>query len=128
MKREIVETQGAPRAIGPYSQAVRYGGLLFCSGQIAMEPVSGQVVTTEIRAQTERAMENLGAVLKTGGSSWDRVVKTTIFLTSMEDFAAMNEVYGRFFSTEPPARTTVAVASLPKGVLVEVEAVAACGD
>jgi 2-iminobutanoate/2-iminopropanoate deaminase len=125
-KPEAVRTERAPGAIGPYSQAIRCGGFLFCSGQIALDPGSGQVIEGGVEAQAERVMENLGAVLEAGGASWDSVVKTTIYLARMDDFAAVNEVYGRYFGANPPARATVATAGLPKGVLVEVEAVAAC--
>lgn len=127
MKRETIQTQEAPAAIGPYAQAVRCNGFLFCSGQIALDPATGQVVGGGVEAQTEQVMNNLEAVLRAGGSSWGQVVKTTIFLASMDDFAAVNEVYGGFLGEHRPARATVAAAGLPKGVLVEIEAVAACG-
>ena len=125
---EAVHTENAPRAIGPYSQAIRCGGLLFCSGQIALDPATGEVVQGGVEAQAEQVMKNLGAVLTAGGSSWDRVVKTTIFLARMDDFGAVNTIYGRYLGDPPPARATVAAAGLPKGVLVEVEAVAACQE
>jgi len=127
VKGETIQTQDAPAAIGPYAQAVRCNGLLFCSGQIALDPASGEVVAGGVELQTERVMNNLTAVLGAGGSSWAQVVKTTIFLASMDDFAAVNGVYGRHLGQHRPARATVAVAGLPKGVLVEIEAVAACG-
>ncbi len=126
MKRQPIHTDAAPRAIGPYSQAILCGGFLFCSGQIALDPASGQVVPGGVREQAEQVMKNLGAVLAAGGSSWDQVVKTTIYLARMDDFAVVNEIYGQVFGDAPPTRATVAAAGLPKGVLVEVEAVAAC--
>jgi 2-iminobutanoate/2-iminopropanoate deaminase len=123
--RRTVATAGAPSAIGPYSQAIRAGELLFCSGQIALDPSSGEMVGGEdVEAQTRRAMDNLGAVLEAGGSDFARVLKTTIFVTDLDDFAAVNAVYGRYFSGDPPARATVQVAALPKGAKVEIEAVA----
>lgn len=124
MQRERVATAGAPAAIGPYSQAIIAGDLVFASGQIALDPQSGQLVEGDVRDQTRRALQNLGAVLLAAGSDLALVVKTTVFLTSMADFAAMNEVYAEFFSGEPPARSTIAVAELPRSALVEVEAIA----
>lgn len=124
MERARISTTGAPAAIGPYSQAIAYGQLVFASGQIALDPATGQLVEGDVRAQTRRALENLSAVLQAGGSSLAQVVKTTVFLTTMGDFAAMNEVYGEFFTGDPPARSTIAVAELPRNALVEVEAVA----
>ena len=129
MSIEIVSTPGAPAAIGPYSQAVVTdpgARLVFCSGQIALDPRTGEVVGAgDVRAQTERVMENLAAVLAAAGASFSSVVKTTIFLVDLQDFATVNEIYGRRFAAKPPARATVQVAGLPKGVLVEIEAVAA---
>ncbi len=126
--KQIIATDDAPRAIGPYSQAVVAGGLLFCSGQIALDPVSGELVGAgDVRAEAERVMANLAAVLAAAGSSFARVVRTTIYLTDMADFAAVNEVYGRRFVAEPPARATVAVAGLPRGARVEIDAVALVG-
>ncbi|HTL13012.1 MAG TPA: RidA family protein [Bdellovibrionota bacterium] len=119
-----VLTKAAPAPIGPYSQAIRAGGLLFCSGQIALDPASGQIAPGGVQEQTARAMENLKAVLEEGGAGFGRVVKTTIFLKSMSDFPQVNEVYGRYFTGTPPARSTVEVSRLPKDVLVEIEAVA----
>ena len=116
---EKVYTEKAPAAIGPYSQAMKAGGLLFTSGQIPIDPVAGENIT----AQTEQVMQNLGAVLEAAGTSFQRTVKTLCFLQTMDDFAAFNEVYARYF-TEKPARSCVAVRTLPKGVLVEVEAIA----
>ncbi len=124
MQRERVATAGAPAAIGPYSQAIIAGDLVFASGQIALDPQSGQLVEGDVRDQTRRALQNLGAVLLAAGSDLALVVKTTVFLTSMANFAAMNEVYAEFFPGEPPARSTIAVAELPRSALVEVEAVA----
>ena len=124
MGHEIVHSAGAPEPIGPYSQAVRSGKTLFCSGQIALDPATGNIVDGDVAAQAEQVMRNLGAVLKTAGYDYDDVVKTTIFLVDMNDFAAMNEVYGRYFGAAKPARSTVAVASLPRGVRVEIDAIA----
>lgn len=119
----IVHTDAAPAAIGPYSQAVITGNLVFTSGQIAIDPQSGEVKAEGIEAQTEQVMKNLGAVLKAAGSDYSKAVKTTCFLRDMGDFAAFNAVYGRYF-TGKPARSCVAAAALPKGVLVEVEVIA----
>lgn len=120
---EKVYTQNAPDAIGPYSQAVKCGGMLFTSGQIAINPASGEVEADTIEAQTEQVMKNLGAVLEEAGSSYEKVVKTTCFLSDMADFAAFNQVYGKYM-TEKPARSCVAAKQLPKNVLVEVEVIA----
>lgn len=122
--REVIATQDAPQAIGPYSQAIKAGGLVFCSGQIALDPSSGTVVAGNVAQQTERVLENLTAVLAAAGSGLDRVVKTTVFLKNMPDFATMNEVYGRYFKNAPPARSTVEAARLPKDVLVEIDVIA----
>ena len=124
MSRTVIATDGAPAAIGPYSQGVRVGNLVFTAGQIALDPATQQVVASGIAEQTTRVLENLKAILEEGGSGLDRVVKTTVFLKDMNDFAAMNEVYGRFFRSNPPARTTVQAARLPKDVLVEIELIA----
>jgi len=125
MSTQAVTSPKAPAAIGPYSQAIRAGGFLFCSGQIALDPATGELVAGDVRVQTERVMQNLGAVLAAGGSGWDRVVKVTIFLTDMSDFAAVNEIYGRYFEgLTPPARATVAVRTLPRNVDVEIDCVA----
>lgn len=125
MSTQAVSSPKAPAAIGPYSQAIRAGGFLFCSGQIALDPATGELVPGDVRVQTERVMQNLGAVLAAGGSGWDRVVKVTIFLTDMSDFAAVNEIYGRYFEgLTPPARATVAVRTLPRNVDVEIDCVA----
>ncbi|HEX9023343.1 MAG TPA: RidA family protein [Geobacteraceae bacterium] len=124
MKPSVISTDRAPAAIGPYSQAVRAGNLLFCSGQIALDPATGEMVPGDVTAQTERVMANIAAVLAAAGGCFDNVVKTTIFLVEMGDFAAVNEVYGRSFANQKPARSTVAVKSLPRGALVEIEVTA----
>ena len=122
--REITQTERAPGAIGPYSQAVTAGGFVFASGQIPINPASGEFVAGGISEQTEQVLKNLSAVLEAAGASLDRVVKTTVFLASMDEFAAMNEVYGRFFSVKPPARATVQAARLPRDARVEIDAIA----
>ena len=122
--REVIATKDAPQAIGPYSQAIKAAGLVFCSGQIALDPASGTIVGSDVAQQTQRVLRNLSAVLAAAGSGLDRVVKTTVFLKNMGDFAAMNEVYGRHFKTAPPARSTVESARLPKDVLVEIDVIA----
>lgn len=124
MKLDVIATDKAPAAIGPYSQAVRVGELLFCSGQIPLDPATGEVVAGDVSAQTVRVMENIAAVLAAAGRGFDDVVKTTIFLADMADFAAVNEVYGRCFTGHKPARSTVAVKGLPRGVSVEIEVIA----
>jgi 2-iminobutanoate/2-iminopropanoate deaminase len=123
-ERTVIASSGAPPAIGPYSQAVRAGGLIFVSGQIPLDPATGQVVAGGIAAQAERTLESLRAILEASGSGLDRVVKTTVYLTDLGGFAAVNEVYARFFPQAPPARATVQVAALPRGVGIEIEAVA----
>ena len=125
--RSPVETNAAPSAIGPYSQGMRAGGLVFTAGQVGSEPSTG-VLAEGVPAQADRALRNLSAVLDAAGTSLDRVVKTTVFLIDMADFAAMNEVYARHFSAPYPARSTVAVRALPKGAAVEIEAIAMVGD
>ena len=122
--RSPVNSNGAPKAIGPYSQAIKANGLIFASGQIALDPVTGQVVGGGIREQTERVLNNLKAVVESAGSSLERVIKTTVFLADINDFAEMNEVYARFFGNEPPARSTVEVSRLPRDVKVEIELIA----
>ena len=122
--RQVIATQEAPQAIGPYSQAVRAGGFVFLSGQVAIDPATQQVIAGDAAAQTERVLKNLSAVLRQAGSGMEAVVKTTVFLKNMADFAAMNEVYGRYFTSAPPARSTVEVARLPKDVLVEIDVIA----
>lgn len=126
--RQQVETGGAPAAIGPYSQGIRTGSLVFAAGQLGLDPASGELVQGGVAEQTERALRNVTAVLDAAGASLERVVKTTVFLADMDDFAAMNEVYARHFSAPFPARSTVAVKTLPKGALVEVEAIAVAAD
>ena len=122
--KKIVQTDDAPRAIGPYSQAIVAGELVFASGQIPTDPQTGEFVAGGVAEQTEQVLRNLAAVLEAAGSGLDRVVKTTVFLADMNDFAAMNEVYGRFFASEPPARATVQAARLPRDARVEIEAIA----
>ncbi len=122
--KEIVSTDRAPAAIGPYSQAIRSGGLLFISGQIPIDPATGDVVAGTIEDQTRQVMENLKAILGAAGLGMERVVKTTIFLTDLDAFASVNAIYGRYFPANPPARATVEVSRLPKGVAVEIEAIA----
>ncbi|HEX5889323.1 MAG TPA: RidA family protein [Pyrinomonadaceae bacterium] len=122
--REPVQTDNAPAAIGPYSQAIRAGGFVFVSGQIPIDPATGQFVAGGIGEQTERVLQNLSAVLEAAGSGLNKVVKTTVFLADMQEFAQMNEVYARFFTEAPPARATVAAAGLPRDARVEIEAVA----
>ena len=122
--REVIATNDGPKAIGPYSQAIKANGLVFLSGQICLDPQTQQLIDGDVSAQTERVLENIAAILTAAGSSLSRVVKTTVFLKSMNDFVAMNEVYGRHFTADPPARSTVEVARLPKDVLVEVEVIA----
>lgn len=124
MQREQVKTQHAPAAIGPYSQAIKAGGFVFAAGQIPLDPATGEFVSGDIQAQTERVLENVRAVLTAADASFETVVKTTVFLKSMSDFAAMNEVYARYFGSVAPARSTVAVADLPRGALVEIECIA----
>ena len=127
MTRRAVSTAGAPAAVGPYSQGIVSDTLLFCAGQAALEPATGNLVEGGIEPETERVMANLTAVLDAAGASWADVVKTTIFLVEMGDFAAVNAIYGRFVTDPPPARSTVGVAALPKGAHVEIEVVARLG-
>tara|TARA_B100000470_G_C19571388_1_gene293630 strand:+ start:205 stop:585 length:381 start_codon:yes stop_codon:yes gene_type:complete len=122
--RDVVSSRGAPAAIGPYSQAIRAGGFLFISGQIPLDPESEQVVDGDVTAQTHRVMQSLGAILKAAGASYEHVVRTTIFLTDLTDFALVNDVYGSYFAAPAPTRATVQVAALPKGVSVEIDAIA----
>ena len=124
MKLQAISTEKAPAAIGPYSQAIQAGNLLFCSGQIPLDPVSGEVVDGDVRRQAEQVMENIAAVLSAAGAGFNDVVKATVFLVEMGDFGAVNEVYGRYFSNHKPARSTVAVKALPRGVLLEIEVIA----
>ncbi|HXI81837.1 MAG TPA: RidA family protein [Verrucomicrobiae bacterium] len=123
MTRQAIQTNGAPAALGPYSQAIRSGDLVFCSGQIGLDPATAELVDG-VEAQAERALRNLQAVLDAAGLGLDDVVKTTIFLTDVADFAAVNAVYAKFMPEPPPARSTVGIAALPKGALVEIEAIA----
>ena len=119
--KDIISTQRGPKAIGPYSQAIRANGFIFVSGQGAMDPATGQLVEGDIAQQTERTLENVKAIVEAAGSSLEKAVKATVFLKDMNDFAAMNEVYSRFFSVGPPARSTVEVARLPRDLRVEIE-------
>lgn len=122
--KEIISTENAPGAIGPYSQAIKANGMLFCSGQIPIDPATGEFVEGGVAEQTEQVFKNLTAVLKAGGSGLDGVVKTTVFLADMNDFAAMNEVYGKYFDSNKPARATVQAARLPRDAKVEIECIA----
>jgi 2-iminobutanoate/2-iminopropanoate deaminase len=122
--REVIATEQAPKAIGPYSQAIRAQGLIFTSGQIAIDPATAQIVAGDVSAQTDRVLKNLAAILQASGSTLEKVLRCTVFLKNMGDFAAMNEVYGRYFKQSPPARSTVEVARLPKDVLVEIDVIA----
>ena len=122
--RQAVSTPSAPKAIGPYSQAVRAGSLLFVSGQVPIDPATGNIITGDIAAQTHRIFQNIGEILKAGGASFDHVVRTTVFLADMNDFAAMNDAYGTFFSSPFPARATVQVSRLPKDARIEIDVIA----
>jgi 2-iminobutanoate/2-iminopropanoate deaminase len=122
--KDVVLTEKGPKPIGPYSQAIKSGGFLFASGQVALDPRSNEFLAGDIRQQTERVLDNVKAILEAGGANLHHVVKTTVFLKDMNDFAAMNEVYGKYFSAAPPARSTVQVARLPKDALVEIEVIA----
>ena len=122
--REIVSTKDAPQAIGPYSQAIKANGFVFTSGQIAIDPATQQLVSGDVAAQTERVLRNLSEILEAAGSGLGKVVKSTVFLKSMDDFAAMNAVYAKYFSSTPPSRSTVEVARLPRDVLVEIDVIA----
>ena len=124
MSKRIIRTEQAPQAIGPYSQAVVGGGFVYVAGQLALDPRTGQLVPGDVRIQTKRVMENIKAILEGAGSSLDRVVKTTVFLRDLNDFGAMNEIYGSYFQEDPPARSTFQVAKLPRDGAVEIEAVA----
>jgi len=124
MPKEIIQTTHAPAAVGPYSQAVKLDHLVFVAGQIPIDPATGQIVTGDIRLQTRQVLHNLKAVLKAAGSSLDQVLKTTLFITRMQDFAVINEVYAEFFTQQSPARACVEVSALPKGVDIEIEAIA----
>src|ERR1700751_36152 len=126
--KKIISTKEAPAAIGPYSQAVRSGRFLFCSGQIPLDPKSGEIVSGDIATQTRRVMDNIAALLRTEGLTFDHIVKTTIFLTSLGDFQTVNETYGSYFKNDPPARSTIQVSALPRGANVEIEVIAAAAE
>lgn len=123
-----ISTDTAPAAIGPYSQALRFGNLLFCSGQVPLDPATGQLVEGGIEPQTRRVLENLKAVVAAGGSSLSQVAKTTVFVVNLADYATINQIYAEYFQDPAPARSAVQVAALPKGALVEIEAIATVGD
>jgi 2-iminobutanoate/2-iminopropanoate deaminase len=125
--KSVVSTQDAPQAIGPYSQAIKLGNVVYTAGQIPLDPTTGKIIEGDIEQQTERVMQNLQAILEASGSSLDRVIKTTCFLASLDDFQRFNQVYGRYFTQQPPARSTVEVSRLPAGARVEVECMAECG-
>jgi 2-iminobutanoate/2-iminopropanoate deaminase len=127
MQRDIISTDQAPAAVGPYSQAVRVGQFIYTAGQVAIDPALGRLIEGDVSEQTEQVLRNVTAVLEAAGATRQHVVKTTVFLRDMADFAAMNQVYGRYFGQNPPARSTIAVAGLPLGALVEIEAVAVTG-
>ena len=122
--RDVIATKEGPQAIGPYSQAIRANGFIFVSGQVAIDPANQQFIAGDVAAQTDRAIKNLAGILKAAGSSLEKVVRATVFLKTMSDFAAMNEVYGKYFCSAPPARSTVEVARLPKDALVEIDVIA----
>jgi 2-iminobutanoate/2-iminopropanoate deaminase len=122
--REVISTKDAPQAIGPYSQAIKTNGFIFTSGQIAIDPATQQVIAGDVAAQTDRVLRNLSEILEAAGSGLGKVVRATVFLKNMNDFTAMNQVYGKYFSTAPPARSTVEVSGLPKDVLVEIDVIA----
>ena len=124
-QKQIISTDGAPRAIGPYSQAIVHNGIAYLSGQIPLDPATQTLIEGDVAAQTERVLENIRAVLEASGSSLDRVLKTTVFLADMGEFGRMNEVYGRYFAANPPARSTVQAARLPRDVRVEIDCIAA---
>ena len=124
MEREVIATEKAPAAVGPYSQAIRVGGFVFTAGQVAIDPATGKLVEGRIEEQTRQVLRNIAAVLEAAGSSLDKVVKTTVFLKDMSDFKAMNGVYGQFFANGPPARSTVEVTALALGALLEIDAIA----
>lgn len=122
--RQVISTTDGPKAIGPYSQAIKANGFVFISGQVAIDPANQQVISGDVAAQTDRVLKNLSGILKAAGSNLEKVVRSTVFLKNMGDFAAMNEVYGKYFTVDPPARSTVEVARLPKDVLVEIDVIA----
>lgn len=123
-KRTVIATDLAPKAIGPYSQGIRANGLVLCAGQTPIDPATGQLIVGDIAAQTRRVLQNLSAILEAAGTSLSKVIKTTVFITDMANFKAMNAVYAEFFAEHPPARSTIAVAALPLGALVEIECIA----
>lgn len=127
MSKEVISTQNAPGAVGPYSQAIKAGDFLFASGQIPINPEKGRIVAGTVAAQAEQSMKNVGAILEAAGLSFDDVVKTTVYITNMEYFGAINEVYGKYFQKTLPARSCVEISKLPKEALVEVEVIAYCG-
>lgn len=122
--REVIVTENGPKAIGPYSQAIKANGFVFVSGQVAIDPATQQVISGDVAAQTDRVLQNLSSILKAAGSSLEKAVRCGVFLKSMGDFSAMNEVYGKYFPSAPPARSTVEVSRLPKDVLVEIDVIA----
>jgi 2-iminobutanoate/2-iminopropanoate deaminase len=122
--REVISTHEAPQAIGPYSQAIKANGFVFASGQIAIDPATQQLIGGDVAAQTDRVLKNVASILKAAGTGLEKVVRSTVFLKNMSEFQAMNEVYGRYFSASPPARSTVEAARLPKDVLVEIDVIA----
>jgi 2-iminobutanoate/2-iminopropanoate deaminase len=122
--REVISTKQGPQAMGPYSQAIRANGFVFVAGQIPLDPATGQLIEGDVRQQTERVLKNLEAILTAAGTAIEKAVKTTVFLKNMSDFAAMNEVYARHFTSQPPARSTVEVSQLPRNVLVEIDVIA----
>jgi 2-iminobutanoate/2-iminopropanoate deaminase len=122
--RDVISTPDAPKAIGPYSQAIKANGFVFVSGQVAFDPSTHEIIQGDVAAQTDRVMKNLSAILKAAGTGLEKVVRSTVFLKNMSDFAAMNEVYGKYFTSAPPARSTVEVARLPREVLVEIDVIA----
>ena len=124
MSKKIIATETAPKAIGPYSQAIKANGFIFVSGQVAIDPATQQVIIGDVSAQTDRVLRNLSEILEAAGSGLGKVVRATVFLKNMSEFGAMNEVYGKYFNTAPPARSTVEVARLPKDVLVEIDVIA----
>ena len=123
-ERKVIQAEKAPKAIGPYSVAIESGGFIFCAGQTGIDPATGELVSADLEAQTRQVLTNLQSVLEAAGSSLEKVVKTTVFLRDMADFPKMNAIYASFFSSNPPARSTIAVAGLPKGGIVEIEAIA----
>ena len=128
MERQVIHTDHAPKAIGPYSQAIRMGDFVFCAGQAGLDPATGNLVSGGIEAETRRVLQNLAAVLEAAGTSLSRAIKTTVFLTNMNEFAKMNAIYAEFFPANPPARSTVQVSRLPKDACVEIEVIALAGQ